>query len=69
MRSHQPVKPGLIDLDVTCPKCKRGLVQHIDGRSWRLKEPLPHYLCFNCLHEFHIPLPRVPVLFKLWRSA
>jgi len=69
MRSHQPVKGGLIDPDVTCPRCGRGAVEHIDGGSWRLKAPKPHYFCYNCLHLFHIPLPKKPAFSLLWRAA
>jgi|GEM_PF-5716824 len=69
MRSHKPVKPGLIDPDLSCPRCGLGKIQHIDGGSWKLNKPKPHYLCFACLYEFHIPLPRVPAMFRLWGSA
>ena len=71
MRSYQPtVKPGLVDPELSCPECGLGQVEYISGGSWRLVNiPQPHYLCYNCLNLFHIPLPRKPSLNLLWKSA
>ncbi|MCK9592348.1 MAG: hypothetical protein M0Q91_10120 [Methanoregula sp.] len=67
-RSHQPVKGGLVDPDLSCPLCKLGDVVHI-GHSWMLKAPKQHYYCLNCLHLFQIPLPKKPLTYQVWRSA